>query len=239
MWYFPIIPRLQRLFKIQSISKDLRWHATHRITDGVLRHPVDSQAWRIIDEKFPKIAKDPRNLRLRISADGVDVNTRNRHHNTEVDTYDVSIKDNFNLRIVVLWTINDYPALEKNVVESIVETLLHVPGKAKDGVNARFDLAELGVKPKLFAMQKEDETTLPLSEGCIAEETIVKETIEFFSEYNKSIETIGIPLDKHETDENEEEKPLSVSKSSEVSLKLFQKACLYVIHNTDEISSYI
>ncbi|GKB86446.1 glutamate receptor 2.8-like protein [Tanacetum coccineum] len=70
--------RLQQLFKIQSISEDLRWHATRRITDGVLRHLADSQAWRTIDEKFPKIAKDPRNLRLGISADGVDVNTRNR-----------------------------------------------------------------------------------------------------------------------------------------------------------------
>ncbi|GJX76400.1 putative transposase-associated domain-containing protein [Tanacetum coccineum] len=163
MWYFPIIPRLQRLFKIQSILEDLRWHATQRITDGVLRHPADSQAWRTIDEKFPEIAKDPRNLRLGISADGVDVNTGNRHHSvcpvltviynlppwlcmkrkfimlsvlisgypgndidvfleplvddlhtlfeTGVDTYDVSTKDNFNLRAVVLWTINDYPAL--------------------------------------------------------------------------------------------------------------------------------
>ncbi|GKA47033.1 hypothetical protein Tco_0739916 [Tanacetum coccineum] len=46
MWYFPIIPRLQRLFKIESISEDLIWHATRRIIDGVLRHPADSQAWR-------------------------------------------------------------------------------------------------------------------------------------------------------------------------------------------------
>ncbi|GJV01252.1 putative reverse transcriptase domain-containing protein [Tanacetum coccineum] len=46
-------------------------------------------------------------------------------------------------------------------------------------------------------------------EGCIAEETITEETIEFFSEYHKSMETIGIPPDKHETDENEEGKPLS------------------------------
>ncbi|GJY49972.1 putative reverse transcriptase domain-containing protein [Tanacetum coccineum] len=80
MWYFPIIPRLQRLFKLESISEDLRWHATRRITDGVLRHPADSQAWRTIDEKFPEIAKDPRNLRLGISADGVDVNSGTRHH---------------------------------------------------------------------------------------------------------------------------------------------------------------
>ncbi|GJR61243.1 reverse transcriptase domain-containing protein [Tanacetum coccineum] len=46
-------------------------------------------------------------------------------------------------------------------------------------------------------------------EGCIAEETISEEIIEFFSEYHKSKETIGIPPDKHETYENEEGKPLS------------------------------
>ncbi|GKF69347.1 putative reverse transcriptase domain-containing protein, partial [Tanacetum coccineum] len=61
-------------------SEDLRWHVIWRITDGVLRHPVDSQVWRTIDEKFPEIAEDTRNLRLGISADGVNVNTGNRHH---------------------------------------------------------------------------------------------------------------------------------------------------------------
>ncbi|GKD84813.1 putative transposase-associated domain-containing protein [Tanacetum coccineum] len=398
----------------------------------------DSQAWRTIDEKFPKIAEDPRNLRLGISADGVDVNRGNRHHSvwpvltiiynlppwlcmkrkfimlsvlisgyprndidvfleplvddlhtlfeTGVDTYDASTKDNFNLRAVVLWTINDYPALgtlcgcpysgfkgcvvcrkdtncvrlsalskqsyvghrqylpynhpfrkqkkafngqqefllapnpmtgeqiynkvqhienkwgkgkrtnnkasenqedtrgrcgkiqkqkrnttkeegsssqvnrqnEKNVVESLVGTLLNVSRKTKDGVNARLDQAELGVKPELFTMQEEDKTILPLvgytltnaekyifcemlynikvikghvqnknrPEGCIAEETIAEETIEFFSEYHKSKKTIGIPPDKHETDENEEGKQLSAGKSSKVSAELFQKAHL-------------
>ncbi|GJR54638.1 hypothetical protein Tco_0756315 [Tanacetum coccineum] len=50
--------------------------------------PHDSQAWRTIDEKFPKIAKDPRNLRLGISADGVDVNSGTRHHS---DTQEIDI----------------------------------------------------------------------------------------------------------------------------------------------------
>ncbi|GKB33070.1 ribonuclease H-like domain-containing protein, partial [Tanacetum coccineum] len=45
--------------------------------------------------------------------------------------------------------------VEKNVVESLVGTLLHVLGKTKDGVNARLDLAEFGVKPELFAMEVE------------------------------------------------------------------------------------
>ncbi|GJT96313.1 hypothetical protein Tco_1091831 [Tanacetum coccineum] len=53
------------------------------------------------------------------------------------------------------------------------------------------------------------------------------------------METIGIPPDKHETDENEEGKPLSAGKSSEVSAELFQKAHLYVIQNIDEIVPYI
>ncbi|GJW29842.1 putative reverse transcriptase domain-containing protein [Tanacetum coccineum] len=203
----------------KSISEDLRWHATRGITDGVLCHPADSQALRTIDEKFPEIAEDTRNLQLGISAHGVDVNTGNMHHSVwpvltviynlppwlcmkrkfinlsvlisgylgndidvileplvddlhtlfeiGVDTYDSSIKDTFNLHAVVLWTINDYPALgtlcgsQKNVPESIVGTLLHVLGKTKDGLNARLDLAELGVKLKLFVMQDEDKTTLP------------------------------------------------------------------------------
>ncbi|GKD97387.1 putative transposon, En/Spm-like protein, partial [Tanacetum coccineum] len=439
--------------------------ATRRITNGVLRHPADSQAWRTIDEKFPKIAKDPRNLRLRILADGVDVNSGTRHHRyprndidvfleplvddlhtlfeTGVDTYDASTKENFNLRAIVLWTINDYLALgtlcgcpysgfkgcvlapnplieeqiynevqhienkwgkgkrtnnktsenqedtggrEKNVCDSLVGTLLNVPGKTKDGMNARLDVAELGIKPELLARQEEDKTTLPPAgytltnaekdifcetlsnirvpqgycsnfsslvslkdrklislkshdyhmlmqeflpiaicsimhpptqyaiirfcfffkficrkeiilqeldkmqlelvvtlcllekffppsffdimihltvhltrevklcgpicfrwmypfercmkvikghvrnrnrpEGCIAKETIAEETIEFFSEYHKTMKTIGIPPDKHVTNENKDGKPLSAGKSSEVSGEVFQKAHL-------------
>ncbi|GJW12148.1 hypothetical protein Tco_1577975 [Tanacetum coccineum] len=210
----------------------------------------------------------------------------------------------------------DFMHVEKNVCESLVGTLLNVPGKTKDGMNARLDLAELGIKPELFARQEEDKTTLPPAgytltnaekdifcetlsnirvpqgycsnfsslvslkdrkliglkshdyhmlmqeflpiairsimhpptryaiirnrpEGCIAEETITEETIEFFSEYHKTIKTIGIPPDKHVTNENEDGKPLSAGKSSEVSREVFQKAHLYVKQNTNEIVPYI
>lgn len=43
------------------------------------------------------------------------------------------------------------------------------------------------------------------------------------------MKTIGIPLDKQETNENEEGKPLSVGKLIEVYAELFQKPHLYVI----------
>nr|GEV55993.1 hypothetical protein [Tanacetum cinerariifolium] len=50
---------------------------------------------------------------------------------------------------------------KKSVGESLVRTLLNVLGKTKDGMNARLDLAELGIKPELFTRQEEDKTTLP------------------------------------------------------------------------------
>ncbi|GKB34251.1 putative transposase-associated domain-containing protein, partial [Tanacetum coccineum] len=140
-------------------------------TCGTSRWKVDNKTKKVYENipakmvcyVTPEIAKDTRNLRLGISADGVDVNTGNRHHSvwpvltiiynlppwlcmkikfinhsvlisgyprndidvfleplvddlhflfeTGVDTYDASTKDNFNLCAVVLWTINDYPAL--------------------------------------------------------------------------------------------------------------------------------
>nr|GEV41213.1 hypothetical protein [Tanacetum cinerariifolium] len=109
----------------------------------------------------------------------------------------------------------DFMHVENNVCEGLVETLLNVLGKTKDGMNARLDLAELGIKPELNR-----------PEGCITEETIAKETIEFFSEYHKTMKTIGIPPDKHVTNENEDGKPLSAGKSSEVFGEVFQKAHL-------------
>nr|GEV80175.1 hypothetical protein [Tanacetum cinerariifolium] len=326
MWYFPIIPRLQRLFKLESISKDLKWHATRRITDGVLHHLADSQAWRTIDEKFPEIAKDQRNIRLGISPDEVDVNSGTRHHSVWGKENEQTIRPRKTKKIreakLRYWRHNsiphciDFMHVEKNVCESLVGTLLNVHGKTKDGMNARLDLAELGIKLELFARQEEDKTTLhpsgytltyaekdifyemlsnirvpqgyclkfsslvslkdrkliglklhdyhmlmqeflPIAirsimhpptrydiirnrpEGCIAEETITEETIEFFSEYHKNMKTISIPPDKHVTNENEDEKPLSTGKSSKVSGEVFQKAHLYVIHNTDEIVPYI
>ncbi|GKA42740.1 putative reverse transcriptase domain-containing protein, partial [Tanacetum coccineum] len=55
----------------------------------------------------------------------------------------------------------DFMHVEKNVCESLVGTLLNVPGKTKDEMNARLDMADLGIKPELFARQEEGKTTLP------------------------------------------------------------------------------
>ncbi|KAL6194423.1 hypothetical protein ACLB2K_035507 [Fragaria x ananassa] len=68
--YFPIILRFRRMFKDSEKAEQLTWHHTHKSQDGKMRHPVDSLAWKKVDRKWPSFAKDPRNLRLGLSADG-------------------------------------------------------------------------------------------------------------------------------------------------------------------------
>ncbi|XP_073153787.1 uncharacterized protein [Henckelia pumila] len=71
LWYFSPIPRFQIMFRNKMISKELTWHSDKRICDGYLRHPADAPCWKLVDHKWPDFASEPRNLRLAISADGV------------------------------------------------------------------------------------------------------------------------------------------------------------------------
>nr|AAP52064.2 transposon protein, putative, CACTA, En/Spm sub-class [Oryza sativa Japonica Group] len=71
MWYFPIIPRLRRLFRNKGNARMLRWHAEERQQDGMLRHPADGSQWRNIDRKFKEFGKDARNIRFGLSTDGM------------------------------------------------------------------------------------------------------------------------------------------------------------------------
>ena len=71
LWYLPIISRFKRLFANENDAKNLRWHADERISDGKLRHPVDSSQWKKIDQLFLNFGEEPRNLRLALSTDGM------------------------------------------------------------------------------------------------------------------------------------------------------------------------
>ncbi|GJZ93180.1 uncharacterized protein Tco_0665245 [Tanacetum coccineum] len=71
LWYFPIIPRLKRLFENKKEAKLLRWHFDQRKDDGKLRHVADSPQWRKINNKFPEFAKEIRNIRFGLSSDGI------------------------------------------------------------------------------------------------------------------------------------------------------------------------
>jgi hypothetical protein len=69
--HFPIIPRLQRMYKCKSISEMMTWTADNKSLDGLQRHIGDSKHWYEIDEKYPEFAMERRNVRLGLSLDGV------------------------------------------------------------------------------------------------------------------------------------------------------------------------
>ena len=165
LWYFPLIPRFRSMFQSPEIANDLKWHAQERGNDGKLRHPVDSPTWQLVNQMWPQFASDSRNLRLAISADGINPHssmtsryscwpiitiTYNlppwlcmkrkfmmlsllisgpRQPGNDIDiylaplvddlktlweigveTYDAHKREFFTLKAILLWTINDFPA---------------------------------------------------------------------------------------------------------------------------------
>ncbi|KAL3849470.1 hypothetical protein ACJIZ3_011352 [Penstemon smallii] len=62
--YFPLIPRLQRLFMSSMTASLMRWHKEDRTKNGYMRHPADSPAWKTFDHKHPDFSAEPRNVRL-------------------------------------------------------------------------------------------------------------------------------------------------------------------------------
>ncbi|CAI0444874.1 unnamed protein product, partial [Linum tenue] len=68
--YFPLKPRLQRLFMSSKTASEMRWHKEGRSDDGIMRHPADTPAWKSFDETYPSFASDPRNVRLGAATDG-------------------------------------------------------------------------------------------------------------------------------------------------------------------------
>ena len=70
MHYFPITPRLQRLYASNATARHMRWHAEHMQEDGKMCHPSDSPAWKHLDNTFPEFATKARNVRIGLCSDG-------------------------------------------------------------------------------------------------------------------------------------------------------------------------
>ncbi|XP_049391622.1 uncharacterized protein LOC125856085 [Solanum stenotomum] len=68
--YFPLKPRLQRIFMCSETFVAMRWNDTERPKDGNLRHLADGEAWKDFDSLHPDFASDARNVRLGLSSDG-------------------------------------------------------------------------------------------------------------------------------------------------------------------------
>ena len=80
MWYFPLIPRLQRYFVDPKEAKLMRWHAERKeavlsdpewVEKPVLTHPSDARQWKALDAFDEEFGNDPRNIRLGASTDGL------------------------------------------------------------------------------------------------------------------------------------------------------------------------
>ena len=165
MYYFPLTPRLQRLYASKVTVNDMRWHKEHNTKEGVMRHCSDSPAWKHFDQIHPSFAVESRNVRLGLCTDGfqpfgqtgqqysswpvivtpynlppwmcmkdeymflsiIMPGPRNPKEKLDVflqpliaelkhlwevgvQTYDVSSKQNFQMRAALMWTISDFPA---------------------------------------------------------------------------------------------------------------------------------
>ena len=53
--------------------------------------------------------------------------------------------------------------IKKNICESIIGTLIDIPGKTKDGVKSQLDLLEIGLRPDLAPRFGLKRTYLPLA----------------------------------------------------------------------------
>nr|GEW49263.1 hypothetical protein [Tanacetum cinerariifolium] len=71
-----------------------------------MQHPVDGRAYKDFDTKYSNFAAEPRNVRLRSLIDDL----KDLWAKPGVETIDVATGLKFNMRAMVLWTINDFPA---------------------------------------------------------------------------------------------------------------------------------
>ncbi|XP_075101708.1 uncharacterized protein LOC142177141 [Nicotiana tabacum] len=120
--YFPLKPRLQRIFMCSETAVAMRWHANERPNDGNLRHPTDGEAWKAFDSLHPDFSRDARNVRLGLSSDGslgndIDVYLRplieelKELWETGIDTFDAETNQTFRMCAALMWTVSDFPAL--------------------------------------------------------------------------------------------------------------------------------
>ncbi|XP_056685679.1 uncharacterized protein [Spinacia oleracea] len=73
MRYFPLIPRLKRIYMSSETTEEMRWHDTERLGEHdkkILRHPSDALAWKAFYERHSDFALDSRSVRLGLASDG-------------------------------------------------------------------------------------------------------------------------------------------------------------------------
>ena len=49
----------------------MTWHARAEVGDNLMRHPIDSIAWKRMSYEYPNFSREQRNIRLEISINGL------------------------------------------------------------------------------------------------------------------------------------------------------------------------
>jgi len=68
--FFPITPRLQRLFISPKTTEHMTWHQSHYAVDGVMVHSSDGEVWKHFNSMHPHFSAESRNVRLGLCTDG-------------------------------------------------------------------------------------------------------------------------------------------------------------------------
>lgn len=128
MRYFPLRPRLQRMFMCKEFSKLMRWHQVERKEDGKLRHPADGVAWKMMDARYPDFSSENRNVRLGLASDGFNPY---RSMNSSYSTWPIVLV-NYNLppwlcmkqENLILSTLISGPDSPKNSIDVYMQPLI-------------------------------------------------------------------------------------------------------------------
>jgi len=75
-------------------------------------------------------------------------------------------------------------------------------------------------------------------EGCIGENYILEESIEFCSEFLQGVESVGLRTSNKMIDSNID-RPLSASNYKTPTKDMIDQAHMYILHNVDEVLPYI
>ncbi|XP_026431852.1 uncharacterized protein LOC113329072 [Papaver somniferum] len=126
--HFSLITRLKRFYSEPWIAEEMTWHSREKSDINVMRHPVDSSAWRCADSFSPEFAKEQGMLHLGYQLT-VSIRMGPKAPRKNFDVYleilvdelkklwdsvlafDAFSKTEFLMRARLLWAIHDFPAL--------------------------------------------------------------------------------------------------------------------------------
>ena len=69
--WFPLISRLQKMYRCTELSTLMKWHTTHKSPDGLVWSVVDSKAWAHVSLLDPTFQVESRNIHLGLVLDGM------------------------------------------------------------------------------------------------------------------------------------------------------------------------